>query len=89
MSPERRVIKVQCQCGEELARYEKEGKGRLIKMYVDHIVKGPLVPTEETKYENEEDVLCPKCEERIGTVKMVHGRPAIKINQGQIKKTGT
>ena len=77
------IIKVECQCGQLLFRYFKGGRGRLIKCYLDQIhddgvgvINLPLCarPT------------CPACGKAIGIVQMVHGRPALKLNQGAIQK---
>jgi len=78
-----RIIKVECQCGRLLFRYFKGGHGRLIKCYLDQIsddgvglVNVPLCSCP----------VCPACGKTIGIVRMVHGRPALKLNQGAIQK---
>ena len=82
------VIEVECRCGQDLAKYEKEGKGRLVKMYLDMILndKAGIFSGE---LETGKEIFCPSCSKRVGTVQMVHGRPAAKMNQGVIKQTGT
>jgi len=78
-----RVVKVECQCGQSLFKYFKGGRGRLIKCFLDEIqddgvgvVNAPLGarPT------------CPGCGKEIGIVRIVRGRPALKLNQGAIQK---
>ena len=84
--PQGRVIKVECQCGELLFKYFKGGRGRLIKCFLgeiqnDHVglVDLPLGarPT------------CPGCGKELGIVRIVRGRPALKLNQGAIQKIRT
>jgi len=79
-----RVIKVECQCGQLLFRYYKGGRGRLIKCYFEEIrqdevglsgLPGGARPT------------CPGCGKDLGIGRLVHGRPALKINQGTVQKT--
>lgn len=85
---ETRIIKLECKCGQKIAKYKKEGKGKLIKMYLDMIledVTGIFSKPLKTK----ENVFCPKCKKRLATIYMIHGRPAAKINQGAIKPVKT
>ena len=63
--------------------YFKDGRGRLIKCFLDEIqadhigvVDLPL-GTRPT---------CPACGKEIGIVRIVRGRPALKLNQGAIQK---
>ena len=88
--PENRVIEVKCKCGQDLARYEKEGKGQLIKMYLSNILLDRAgVFLVDPPLANGAQVLCPSCEKRVATVQMIHGRPAAKMNQGAIKPIKT
>lgn len=88
--PENKVIELFCKCGKELARYRKEGKGHLIKMFLRNILvdragvflKTPPLP-------NGSQVNCPSCEKRVATIQMIHGEPAAKLNQGAIKQVNT
>jgi len=81
--PRGQIIKVECQCGQLLFRYFKGGRGRLIKCYLDQIhddgvglANAPLCARP----------VCPACGKAIGIVRMVRGRPALKLNQGAIQK---
>jgi hypothetical protein len=83
MANKGRVIDVECQCGALLFKYYKAGRGRLIKCFLDEIesdrasvVDLPLGsrPT------------CPGCGKAIGIVRIVRGRPALKLNQGAVQK---
>jgi hypothetical protein len=81
-----RVIKVECRCGQLLFRYFKGGRGRLIKCYLDQIrldnvgLAGTPTGARPT---------CPNCGKELGIVRIVHGRPALKINQGTVRETRT
>ena len=83
MSPGR-VIPVECRCGFLLFLYFKAGRGRLIKCYLDEIrhdhaaVAGLPIDAQPP---------CPGCGKRLGTVRLIHGRPALKINHGAIRET--
>lgn len=88
--PKRTIVDVECRCGQALARYEKKEQGHLVKMYLMHIlldkagvflVKPPLSTGAE--------VFCPKCNKRVAVLSMIHGQPAAKINQGQVKPVNT
>ena len=83
MANKGRVLDVKCQCGVLLFKYFKGGRGRLIKCFLDEIehdqvgiVDLPLGsrPT------------CPGCGKEIGIVRIVRGRPALKLNQGAVQK---
>ena len=81
-----RVIKVECRCGRRLFRYYKGGRGRLIKCFLDLIshdqvgVVGQPIDARPT---------CPDCGKELGIIRMVRGRPALKINQGTVKEIRT
>ena len=81
-----RVIKVECRCGRLLFKYFKSGRGRLIKCYFaeirkDHVgVSDCPLGTRPT---------CPGCGKELGIVRMVRGRPALKVNQGTVKEIRT
>ena len=81
-----RVIKVECRCGRLLFKYFKGGRGRLIKCYFSEIRKDYVgvsdCPTDARP-------TCPGCGKDLGIVRMVRGRPALKINQGTVKETRT
>lgn len=84
-----KVIEVECaNCGQELARYNKvPGKGTLIKMFVSEILKDR---TEEKifsaeKYPTGHEFFCPSCEQRIGVLQLVHGKPAVEIDRGHVR----
>ncbi len=79
-----RVIKVECRCGFLVCRYYKDGRGRLIKCFLDAItedyagVAGQPVDARPT---------CPGCGKKLGVVKLIHRRRALKINHGTIRET--
>ena len=80
--PKGRVVAVQCRCGQGLFRYYKGGRGRLIKCFLSEIsqdqvgLHGSATGSRPT---------CPACGRELGTVRMIGGRPALKVNQGTIK----
>jgi hypothetical protein len=81
-----RVIKVQCRCGQLLFKYFKGGRGRLIKCYLDEIREDHVGVSEMPTGSRP---TCPGCGREIGLVRIIHGRPAVKINQGTVKQTRT
>ena len=85
---ETRIIKLECKCGQKIARYKKEGRGKLIKMYLNMILED-VAGIFSRPLKTNEDVFCPKCKKRLATIYIVHGRPAAKINQGAIKPVKT
>jgi len=88
--PENQIIDVECKCGTDIARYDKEGKGRLQKMYLSNILidyTGQLLT--DPLPANGTDITCLGCDKRVATITMIHGRPAAKMNQGAIKKIST
>lgn len=82
--PTGRVLKVECRCGHVLFRYFKDGRGRLIKCFVSEVREDSVglagLPLEARP-------TCPSCGKELGIVKMIHGRPALKLNQGTVKET--
>jgi len=88
MAERGQIIEVECKCGQELAKYEKVGKGRLQKMYLDMILED-RAGVFSGEFEIEQNIFCPSCEKRVATLQMVHGRPAAKMNQGAIKPVKT
>jgi len=81
-----RVIKVYCKCGYLLFKYYKDVRGRLIKCYLDEIRKDYVGVSD---VDLGQYVFCPQCHAKIGYVTRVHGRKAIKLNQGAISKIRT
>ena len=82
--PRGRVIDVECQCGRLLFRYFKAGRGRLIKCYLHEIRQDYVGILDEALGSRP---TCPNCDKELGEIRMVRGRPALKINQGTIQKT--
>lgn len=85
--PRYKQLVVTCSCGLPLAIYYKGGKGRLRKMYFGRIKEdlcGVLLT--QKGQPNGTEILCPNCQKRIGTVAMVLGHAAIKVNQGLIRE---
>jgi hypothetical protein len=84
--PKGRVIKVQCRCGQPLFKYYKGGRGRLIKCYLDEIRQDGVGVLDLPQGAQP---TCPGCGKELGVVRIVRGRPALKINQGPVKETRT
>ncbi len=79
----KRVIFLECQCGQVLLKYEKVGEGKLIKCYLPRILEDHIkIPN---PVETGTEIMCPSCHKRIGTIYGIRGVRAIKLNQGQIK----
>jgi len=78
------------QCGEWLALYQKDGKGRLFRLYFDRIFE----PESLTKFQGEQNIskippfLCPGCKKMIGTpmryIKNGENRLAYRLIRGSI-----
>jgi len=82
----RRTIEVICRCGSALARYEKRGKGRLIKMFFERIaVDRAGVFLCEPPLPLDTEIFCPDCGKRIAVVRILSGKYAAKLNQGGIR----
>lgn len=67
-------------------RYKKVKSGFLLKCYIDEIGKDYVGVK---NLENESDVFCPNCKIRIGRIGQVHGRVAVVINHGGVKRIKT
>jgi hypothetical protein len=78
-----RVVTVECRCGQRLFKYYKGGRGRLIKCYLDEI-RQDYVGIDAEPIGSQP--ACPACGKGLGLVRMVRGRPALKINQGTIQE---
>jgi hypothetical protein len=81
-----RVIKVECRCGQLLFKYFKGGHGRLIKCFLDELRVDNVGIADSTLGSRPR---CPHCGKELGIVRIVRGRPALKLNQGAVKKTRT
>ncbi|MFN2227607.1 MAG: hypothetical protein ACK2UY_14890 [Anaerolineae bacterium] len=77
-----RVLDVECRCGRRLFRYYKGGRGRLIKCFLDEIRDDQAGLAGQPLGARP---LCPGCGKELGIVRIVRGRPALKLNQGTIK----
>jgi len=86
MARKGRMIKVECRCGQLLFHYFKAGRGRLIKCFLERIIQDRVGVVEMP---TGSQPVCPNCGKNIGIVKMIRGRPAVKINQGTVKETRT
>ena len=84
-----RVVDVYCKNGHLLfKRYRKVGLGKLIKCYIDEI---RIDQVGVSGLKNETMIYCPFCEKedktlRVGRIGLVHGRPAVILNQGGIRQ---
>lgn len=78
-----RVVDVECRCGRHLFKYYKGGRGRLIKCFLGEIQEDLLGLAAQPLGARP---TCPSCGKELGIVRIVRGRPALKINQGTIKE---
>lgn len=87
-----KVIDVYCKKGHLLfEKYKKVKSGFLMKCYIDEI---GIDHVGVSGLANETDIYCPSCKNegeklRIGRIAMVHGRPAVIVNHGGIKRIKT
>ncbi len=85
--PKKKTIDVYCKNGHLLfGRYKKERSGFLMKCYMDKI---GVDYVGVTGLANESDVFCKECNLRVGRIGMKHGRPAVVINHGRVKRVRT
>jgi hypothetical protein len=77
-----KIIDIDCQCGFRLFRYFKAGKGRLIKCLISRLSEDRVGLTGAATFSRP---VCPACGRELGIVMMIHGEPALKLNQGTIK----
>ena len=77
-----KIIDVYCKCGYLLFRYFKAGKGRLIKILISRLSEDNVGLSNVETFSRP---LCPECQKEIGIIMMIHGVPALKLNQGTIK----
>lgn len=70
-----RTISIYCsKCTTLLYKYQKKGRGGLVKCFIERIVE------DRTKG----DLKCPQCKQEFARFKMIRGRPAHKIIQGKV-----
>jgi hypothetical protein len=81
---EKRIIEVKCKCGQALARYEKDHRGKLIKMYLERIIDDHAGVFLNKDYVVNDLIYCPKCNQRVAAIVFIHGMKSAKLNQGQI-----
>ena len=82
-----KTIDVLCKNGHLLfARYRKEKPGFLMKCYINKIGEDFIGVS---GLPNQTDVYCPGCELRVGRINLIHGRPAVVINHGAVKRIKT
>ncbi|MDZ4182216.1 MAG: hypothetical protein U1B83_05005 [Candidatus Cloacimonadaceae bacterium] len=77
-----KIVDIHCQCGFLLFRYFKAGKGRIIKCLIPRITQDNVGLNGAETFSKP---LCPSCAKELGIIMMIHGEPALKLNQGSIK----
>ncbi|MBW6513644.1 MAG: hypothetical protein K0B87_02685 [Candidatus Syntrophosphaera sp.] len=77
-----KIIDIDCRCGCKLFRYFKAGKGRLIKCLLSRLSEDYVGLQGAATLSRP---LCPNCGKELGIIMMIHGEPALKLNQGTIK----
>ena len=77
-----KIIDIECRCGTKLFRYFKAGKGRLIKCMINRLTEDFVGLKGAATFSRP---LCPGCGRELGIIMMIHGQPALKLNQGTIK----
>lgn len=76
------MLDIECKCGKILFRYYKAGKGKIIKCMVNRITEDYVGLKGLATFSKP---LCPDCGKELGIIMMIHGEPALKLNQGTIK----
>ncbi len=77
-----KLIEINCRCGALLFRYFKAGKGRLIKCLISRLTDDFVGLKGAETFSRP---LCPICGKELGIIMMIHGEPALKLNQGTIE----
>ncbi len=77
-----KIIDIECRCGFKLFRYFKAGKGRLIKLMISSLEADTVGLKGMATFSRP---VCPQCAKELGIIMMIHGEPALKINQGTIQ----
>ena len=77
-----KIIDINCQCGFLLFRYFKAGKGRLIKCLISRLSEDNVGLQGAATFSRP---CCPNCGKELGIIMMIHGEPALKLNQGSIQ----
>jgi len=77
-----KLLDIRCKCGFVLFRYLKVGKGRIIKCMVERITEDFVGLKGIATFSKPE---CPSCKRELGIIMMIHGEPALKLNQGSIE----
>ncbi len=79
-----KIITISCKCGTKLLKYKK-GPGRtLIKIHSDRITKDFVgIFMDDTSPEGSE-IICPTCNKRFATVRVVNGKYVNKVNRGRL-----
>ncbi|GAB1366555.1 hypothetical protein MASR1M36_14260 [Candidatus Cloacimonadaceae bacterium] len=77
-----KIIEINCRCGATLFRYFKAGKGRLIKCLISRLTEDFVGLKGADTFSRP---VCPKCGKELGIIMMIHGEPALKLNQGTIE----
>lgn len=79
-----KTLTIFCDCGAKLAKYQKGGTGRLIKLQKHRISKDYFDIFLNNLDAKNSDVLCPECKNRFATIQLIGGKYVYKINQGQL-----
>jgi hypothetical protein len=79
-----KILTIYCKCGEKLVQYKKGPGRRLLKIHRDRITKDFTGIFLNDYSSLNTDILCPKCQGRIATIKCINGKYVNKLNQGQI-----
>lgn len=77
-----KIIEINCRCGCPLFRYFKAGKGRLLKCLISRLTDDYVGIKGAATFSRP---ICPQCGKELGIVMMIHGEPALKLNQGTIE----
>ncbi len=79
-----KILTIYCKCGIKLLKYKKGPGNRLLKIHKDRITKDYLNIFINDYSDENTNILCPACNKRFATVKLIKGKYVNKINQGQL-----
>lgn len=82
---EGKIIDIKCSCWEELFKYQKKKRGRLIRAYIKNIKEDKYNLLVGKDFQDGDSIYCPICKKRIGSIFVIKWSLALKVNQWAIQ----